>query len=125
MVNSYSAEEINKIQVIRIHIEKLCVKLAIKNATDEEIKSLREFTKTQNMQNDSSKTNNTQFHMRLSEITKNEFIPKILYDILVKATSVIVKAESDLESHDKIIDALLKRDEKEAVERLIEDIKLM
>ena len=47
MLNMYSADELNQIQVIRRQVEKLCVKLVIEHASDEEILSLKAFTKEQ------------------------------------------------------------------------------
>lgn len=125
MINTYTNEEINKIQTIRLHLEKLCIKLAIENATDEELESLREFTKKQSKESDPNKSNNTQFHLRLAEITKNEFIPMILRDIINKATLARIGYESDLKGHDYIVDALLERNENKAVEKLENDIKFI
>ena len=85
MINMYSAQEINQIQVIRRQVEKLCVKLAIENASNEEILSLKEFTEQQMGSSDPSKTNNTMFHLRLAEITGNQYLPGILQDMLYKA----------------------------------------
>lgn len=125
MINMYSAEEINQVQVIRRQIEKLCVQLAIQNASDEEILSLKEFTSLQLGGSDPSRTNNTMFHQRLAEITGNKYLPGILQDLLYKASMAAIKSSSDLEKHQHIVDALLERDLEKAEQYLEEDIMLL
>ena len=123
MVNTYTNDEINQIQQVRIHLEKLSVELAIRNATDEEILSLREYTQNQSGEIDPYKTNNTLFHMRLAEISKNEYLPRTLKDLLGIVSQAKIKAESDLDAHKKIIEALLERNLKKSIEYLEKDIK--
>ena len=125
MINMYSAQEINQVQVIRRQLEKLCVELAIENASDEEILSLKEFTALQMGGNDPSRTNNTMFHQRLAEITGNQYLPGILQDLLYKASMAAIKSSSDLEKHEHIVDALLERNLEKAQQYLEEDIMLL
>lgn len=122
MVNTYTNAEINKMQEIRLWLERLSIHLAILNATDEEIESLREFTREQYNSKAPEQSNNFKFHMRLAEIGDNEFLPLQLKDLVNKASLSRITSDSDLKRHDAIVDALLKRDEKEAVRRLDEDI---
>jgi len=125
MLNLYSSDEINQIQVIRRQVEKLCVKLAIENASNEEILSLKEFTEQQMGSSDPSKTNNTMFHLRLAEITGNQYLPGILQDMLYKASMAAIKSSSDLEKHQHIVNALLERDLEKAEQYLEEDILML
>lgn len=125
MVNIYTVEDLNKIQEIRIHMEKLSVKLAIERATDEEILSLKEFTKNQHKELDPAKTNNTLFHMRLAKITKNEYLPSVLSDLLNKVSQISINAESNLEKHNNIINALMERNVEKAIDCLEKDIYMM
>ena len=125
MINMFSIEEINQIQVIRRQLEKLCVKLVIENATDEEIQSLREFTGTQMGENDPMMTNNSRFHIRLAELTGNEFLPEILKNLVNKVSQTVIKRPSDLERHNRIIDALAERNLEKAERCLEEDIQLL
>lgn len=125
MLNMYSADELNQIQVIRRQVEKLCVKLVIEHASDEEILSLKAFTKEQIGGSDPAKTNNTMFHLHLAEITGNKYLPGILQDLLYKASLAALKRSSDLEKHQHIIDALLERDLEKAEKYLEEDIALL
>lgn len=122
MVNVYTTDDLNQIQEIRAHLEKLCIMLAIQNASDSEIESLREFTLEDANQSDPIKTNNTLFHMRLAEISKNKFLPDVLKDLLNKVSQIRINAESDLEKHNAIIDALLERNTEKALECLSVDI---
>ena len=43
LVSAYSVEEVNQLQEIRRCLESLCVRLAIQNASDEEIRSLQSY----------------------------------------------------------------------------------
>lgn len=101
------------------------MELAIENATDEEILSLKEFTALQMGGNDPSRTNNTMFHQRLAEITGNQYLPGILQDLLYKASMAAIKSSSDLEKHQHIVDALLERNLEKAQQYLEEDIMLL
>ncbi len=122
MINIFSNEEANKIQALRRHIEKYSVQLAIENASDEEINSLRAFTQRQSTANIPEESNNLRFHLKLAEIGHNEYLPDILRDLVGKITLANIKSESDLTSHQKIIDALLARDLNAAVRYIEEDI---
>lgn len=125
MVNVFSAEEINQVQVIRRQIEKLCARLVIENSTDDEILTLKEFTKTQMKTDDPALTNNTMFHMRLAELSGNKFLPEILRNMLYKVSQAQIKGESDLEKHEHIIEALLERNLEKVEVCLEEDISFL
>lgn len=122
MVNVFSNEEINQVQIIRRQIEKLCAQLVIEKATDEEILTLKEFTKSQRATDDPMMTNNTLFHTRMAELSGNKFLPEILRNLLYKVSQAQIKSISDLEKHDHIIEALLARDLSKAEQCLEEDI---
>lgn len=125
MVNVFSVEEVNQVQVIRRQLEKLCAQLVIQGATDEEILSLREFTKDDLGAVDPAKTNNSLFHMRLAEITGNKYLPEVLKGLLSKASQAQIRSQSDLDKHNRIIDALLARDVKKAEDCLEDDIAFL
>ena len=124
LVNQYTENDFRQIQQIRFQLEKLSVSLAIENASDEEIETLLEFTLEDSKESDPSRTDNTQFHMRLAEIGKNEFLPGILSDLLNKISLMHIKDHSDLKKHRDIIDALKKRDVALAQSRLAEDMMI-
>ena len=125
MVNLFSAEEINQIQVIRKEIEKLCVRLVIEHASDEAISSLREFTEKQFDAKKVADTNNSRFHMRMAEITGNQYLPGVLNDLISKASQSQINKKSDLDKHNQIIEALLARDIKKAEQYIEEDIAFL
>ncbi len=122
LVRSYSKSEIRKIQQVRSHIEKLSVMLAVENATDEEILSLREFLKPQEPVQDPEKTNNNLFHMRLAEIGHNEYVPQVLRELIHKICIVWIDEVYEIDSHEAIVSALLKRDMNKALAALEDDL---
>jgi len=107
MINMYSAQEINQVQVIRRQLEKLCVELAIENATDEEILSLE--------------ADLIDAFIEKHKGSKNA----ILQDLLYKASMAAIKSSSNLEKHEHIVDALLERNLEKAQQYLEEDIMLL
>ena len=122
MVNMHSREEVNKLQEIRLQLEKLSVRLAIETASDAEILSLRELAKGSEQTTDPDNTENSRFHLRLAEISHNEFIPQVLRDLIVKATIPLLNQKIDLDKHNSIIDAMLERDLEKAYRCLEADI---
>ena len=122
MVTAFSIGEINQIQEIRRCIESLCVRLAIQNATDEEISSLRLYNDMDKESLDPRKAINTQFHLRLAEISGNAFLPDTLRPLVLKATMSHIRGEPDIENFNKIVDSMLKRDEARAVQLICDDI---
>lgn len=122
MVNIYSNEELNKMQEIRLQLEKLSIHLAIQNATDSEINSLREFTREQYCGQNPNESNNFRFHMCLAAIGKNEFLPLQIRDLVNKSSLSQISDASDFEKHNAIIDALLERDEAKACKCMEADL---
>ena len=122
LIRTYSNAEIRKIQEVRTHIEKLSVSLAIRNASDDDIRSLNEFVKPQEPEIDPEKTNNNLFHMRLAEISGNEYVPVVLRELIHKVCIVWIDQQFDVESHKAIVDALLERDEEKALKALEYDL---
>lgn len=76
MVNRFSIDEINQIQMIRRQIEHLSVELVIKNATDEQIQSLYAYTDKKNQEE-----GNSEFHLALAGISGNKFLPETLQEL--------------------------------------------
>lgn len=126
MVNFYNNEQINKLQQIRRQLEKLSVQLAIENASDAQIESLREFTTEQQVVNTvPDESNNTRFHLKLADIGGNEFLSPLLRNVINRASMTMMGEESDFDRHEHIIDALLNRDLELAYKMLEEDIVTM
>ena len=76
-------------------------------------------------ENDPMMTNNSRFHIRLAELTGNEFLPEILKNLVNKVSQTVIKRPSDLERHNRIIDALAERNLEKAERCLEEDIQLL
>ncbi|MBQ3132271.1 MAG: GntR family transcriptional regulator [Clostridia bacterium] len=123
LVNVYTEKDLQQIQQIRKHLEKLCIELAIKNASDEEILSLKEYAISEEQWEDPLKTNNTRFHMQLAVIGKNEYLPGVLIELLSKVSLIAINKTTDTRKHQAIIDALLHRDYDEAVACLEADME--
>lgn len=122
MVMTYSVEEINKIQQIRRCLESLCVRLAVERATDEEIRSLRLYNEMDAENLDPRAAINTRFHLRLAELSGNEFMVETLRPLVLKATISYIKGKPDIEHFENIVKAMLERDTEKAVDVLCQDI---
>ena len=123
MVCAYSVEEINRIQEIRRCLESLCIHLAIRDATDEQIRSLRVYENMDKQNLDPRNTINAKFHIRLAEISANEFLPETLKPLVHKASMSYIKGRPDIDHFEKIVQAMLARDEESAVCLLREDVR--
>ena len=122
LIRIYSNAEIRKIQQVRSHIERLSVMLAIQNASDDQINSLREYLKPQEPEIDPEKTYNYLFHLRLGEISGNEYVPAVLRELIHKICIAWIDSRYDIDSHRAIIDALLERNEQKALDALEYDL---
>lgn len=123
MVASYDNGEVNQIQEIRRCLESLCVRLAIQSASDEEILSLRMYEGMDQNSLDPRSAINTQFHNRLAEISGNKFLPETLRPLILKSTMSNIRSAPDIEHFEKIVQAMLDRDEELAVKLLCEDVR--
>lgn len=121
-VAQYSTEEVNQIQEIRRCVESLCVRLAIHNASDEDILSLRLYDGMDPQNLDPRSTINTRFHMRLAEISGNKFLPETLEPLVMKATLAYIHGVPDIDHFENIVKAMLERDEEKAVALICEDV---
>lgn len=123
MVNILSNDEINQIQTIRRELGVLSVRLAIKNATDEQIESLRFYKDPVEKNMDPRETVNSKFYIELARISGNKFLPETVSPLVNKASMRNIREEADTAHFDKIIDAMLERNEEKAVNYLLEDIR--
>lgn len=124
LVRRYSRAEVRKIQQVRTHLEKLAVTLAVRQASEEDILSLGAYLQDPQSrpETDPENASNSAFHMRLAEISGNEYIVSILRDLLHKICIVWIGEDFDVASHQAIIDALLQRDEAKALAALERDL---
>lgn len=122
MINVYTAEEINKIQEVRQVLETLAVRKAIVSATDEELQALRFYRKAEEIQYRPGETVNTRFHMSLAKLAKNDCLEATLYPLLIKTSAYNITGEADTKNFDRIVDAMLARDEELAIRCLLEDV---
>jgi len=122
MVATISVEEYKYVREIRLHLEQLSVKLAIQRASDAEIDSLRQVIGQDTADNLPYKTHNTNFHLRLAEITHNPFIGDVLQKYLGLTARYALAVGVDNTYHTPLIDALARRDLDSALHYLVEDL---
>ena len=67
-------------------------------------------------------TINTRFHLRLAELTGNEFMVETLRPLVLKATLSYIKGKPDIDHFESIVQAMLDRDVERATEVLCRDI---
>lgn len=122
MVALQSTEEARHMQEVRTHLEKMSIALAIQNATDAEILSLKSIPIEDRSSTDPDQSSNTRFHIRLAEISHNSYLPTVVGDLLRKIARVWVNRDIDLSDHDQIVDAMLERDTEKATALLLKDL---
>ena len=122
-VSTYSVEEVNQIQQVRRCLESLCVKLAIQNASDEEIRSLQIYQGIDKEKLYPPGTNNNIFKNRQADINGNEFLPETLRPLILKSTMSNIRSAPDTEHFEKIVQAMLDRNEELAVKLICEDVR--
>lgn len=125
MVNSYSNDEINQIQEIRRNLESMCVSLAIKNASNEEIEKIRDYINGDKNNMDPRDTINSHFHLNLARLSGNKFMEEVLRNLVHRASMARIKDDPDVANFNHIIDAMLDRNEEEALKWLIIDIRML
>ena len=129
MVTGVSTEEYEYVRELRTHIEQLSVLTAIQRASDEDILSLRGVIRPDADERNPYKTNNTRFHTRLAEITRNPYIGEVLHKLLgitsrYAITRYNIPQETNDIYHEKIIVSLLDRDTDRALEYLAADLHM-
>jgi DNA-binding GntR family transcriptional regulator len=110
-------------QQVRFHLEKLVIELVIKNAKDEEIEALRKYNLQKIDTMDPSMTNNAKFHMGLAHISGNSALADVLEPLVNNVSRYYIDLEYDFSPHDRILDALMKRDLPLALECLEKDFE--
>lgn len=126
MVNIFTAEDINQVQVIRRELEKLSARLVIEHASDAEIESLRLQISDCSAATTGSETSNAMFHMKLAELSGNRYLPGVLSELVYKASQTQLGSKQvQPNRHLDIVDALLARDVRKVEELLDADIAFL
>lgn len=134
LVKGISVTELQSLIQFRGILEKASAQLAIQYATDEELKSLRDFAKQQvSMVEGNSyqeySAMNMQFHMSVAYLSRNSYLMSALEGTLNKLRRVLVKdwksskAKSLMEAHLKLVDALIERNVERAQEYVEEELE--
>lgn len=125
MINVYTPEEINKIQEVRRVLETFAVRKAVSTASDDEFNALRFYHEEEEINYRPDQTINTRFHMGLAKLAHNSFLEESLYPLLIKVSAYNIKRDADTQNFDRIVDALLARDEALATKYLLDDVCLL
>ena len=134
LVKGISVTELQSLIQFRGILEKASAQMAIQYATDEELKSLRDFAKQQvSMEEGNSYQEYTamkmQFHMSVAYLSRNSYLMSALEGTLNKLRRVLVKdwksskAKSLMEAHLKLVDALIERNVERAQEYVEEELE--
>lgn len=137
LVKGISVTELQSLIQFRGVLEKASAEMAIQYATDEELKTLKEFAQKQVLEIEGNSYQeysemNMQFHMSVAYLSRNSYLMSALESTLNKLRRVLVKdwkssaAKSLMEEHLKLVNALIDRDTeraKEYVERELEGVE--
>ncbi len=128
IIRELNYKEVKEIFELRFILESAAVRLIIKYATDDEIKSLYDYVGVQETSTANDYGKNTQFHRQLGKLTGNSYLADDIFRLVVsiaRPSTYLNHEEAGLstgESHDRIIDALLARDIDQAIKYLKLDI---
>lgn len=128
MVTQLTPQEVEQLKKIRLSIETLALESIVEEASGEEIRSLRNYISDDFAEGSNANEQNTAFHLKLAELSKNRFLVTILRDIIGSMSRVEQHIPQELlkswqESHKKIVDALAARDLAGAVKYLKQDLQ--
>ena len=127
-VADFSLKDIDDLLLVRINLERLGAKVAIKSLTPKEIERLTEINQQLSIavsQKDFPKMvqYDQLFHRHLTMMSKNQFLIKAIEDFRAKGYPItyyvwknLENAHESLIDHQKIIEALRKGDEKKLLE---------
>ena len=127
-VADFSLKDIDDLLLVRINLERLAAKVAIKSVTSKEIDHLTEInqqlSKAVSLKDFPKMVEYDQlFHRYLTMMSKNQFLIKAIEDLRAKGYPITYYVWKDLENahesltdHKNIIEALRKRDEKKLFE---------
>ena len=130
LINEITPRQCFQIQQVRYQIESLSLRLVIKNSTEQDLDGLKEILSQQGEGNDPYDTINTKFHMRLAELSKNQYIYDTLYTYMGSISryamtgAIAYKTYTGTDHHNDILSALHARDVKAALHFLRLDMQL-
>lgn len=130
LVTDITAVQLRKIQQVRYQLEALAIRLVIKRCGDEEIRQLYDIINCSAEGLDPHDSVSSRFHLKLAQLSGNEYIGDALYTYLgytsrYALTAVFANRFSDYRAyHADLVHALLLRDVPAALEALRRDIML-
>lgn len=130
LVNEITPQQCFQIQQVRYQIEALSLRLVIKHSTEQELEGLKDILQQQGNGTDPYDTINTKFHMRLAELSRNQYIYDTLYTYMGSISryaltgAISYKNFTDTHYHMDIVKALQERNPQAALHYLRLDIQL-
>lgn len=128
LVTDITVDQLKKIQQVRFQIESLAIQLVVDNCSDSDIGQLKDILNEQGASDDPDQSITNRFHLQIASLSKNEFIYDALYSYLGYTTRYAMTAiftnrfSKYVSYHEQIVDAMLRRSTKEAVEWLRKDL---
>lgn len=127
MVRRVDNDYILQIQQIRFQLESLSLALVIKNATDQELAQVA-LSHADSRLTDPYHTDNTLFHTRLAQLSRNDQLAKSIYQYLGDCSLGVFQHPQLIQDwnnfHREILQAVKDRDFSQAQEYLARDLQL-
>ncbi len=120
-INEISGQEYYKLLFLRFTLEKGVILNIIRSCTDDEIKKLYDSCTEEYCEYEDYALLNLRFHSAMADVTKNEFlrdaVERVFYRMVRAPSYYNYEAwrKAPHRRHRKLIEALLKRDESEAI----------
>lgn len=118
--------QLGELYEVRSHVEGLAAKLAARHAAPEEIALLRQMVQADRARVDDAEAlsrSNRQFHGLLHRATHNRYLTQMLESmrrsLVLLSSSTLARpgrGQSSIDEHDRIVEAIEKRDERAAQE---------
>lgn len=129
LITNQSETDYLNIKVLRFAIEKISVSSIIRLVSDDKIKMLREIAQLEAPSNERHVTVNEQFHMTMAGLSNNRFLVHTLQELFDEESltynyaSITVTVPPEKQNyHLQLVEALLRREETEAVNWLRMDL---
>lgn len=122
LIRQISNDEFNRLTYLRVTLEKGVVQWIIHRCSDEQILSLKEFCRAQEITFREFAGENYAFHMAMANLTENQYLIESVqhvFDRTIRTPSEVLYAEIQRQPHLyhlQLVDAMLKRDEQKALE---------
>lgn len=127
MVTTLTPKEISQLGRIRVALESIVLESLCKDASDDEIRSLRRYIVEHPEADKNPTASNNRFHMALAQMTNDRFLVSMLQDLLGALSRVeqmipVEVQQSWQNYHEDILTALAARNLDKAIDCLKKDV---